>query len=155
MGTRADFYVHQSGGDFSWIGSLSMDGYPEDENGEGVPKALMKSATMQDFYLNVRALLNNHPTTAIENDHWPWPWKDSTLTDYSYVYDVNAARVVVCHWGCHIGGKWRGTQAFEWPDMSSRRDPNFWKGNNRFRKSGMTVMVSNGVGVGPTLLQGT
>lgn len=142
MGTRADFYVRQSNDEMSWIGSVNMDGYPEDKNGQGVPKSLLKSRTMQEFCDRFNAYLKANPHTAILPDAWPWPWRDSTTTDFQYVYDVTRGKVIVCQWGCYSGGKWKGAQAFTWPNMDARRSKDFWEGGNRFKHSGMTIMTS-------------
>ena len=151
MGTRADFYVRHSENDMHWIGSVCMDGYPETKDGVGVPKTLLKSRTMQEFCNRQFEYLNANPRTAIRSDEWTWPWNDSTLTDYSYVYDVQAGKVIVCRWGQLMGGKWKGTLAFTWPNMKDRRSPYYWVGVNRFKHSGMTVMESTGIGNRPRL----
>lgn len=54
---------------------------------------------------------------------WPWPWEDSTLTDFAYTYDGGETLV------SRMGRKWRrdgeeddGPRAVEaFPDMTAQR----------------------------------
>ena len=75
MGTRADFYIGK-GKDATWVGSITLDGYPE-----GVIDVLTCD-TKQRFLEEVKKLSNYiEPSRG-----WPWPWKTSKTTDYSYYW---------------------------------------------------------------------
>lgn len=80
MGTRADFYVG-TGAKAEWIGSMAWDGYPD-----GRPSEVIKATTAEDFRREVGVLSLNEDFTTPEQG-WPWPWKNSHLTDYSYAYE--------------------------------------------------------------------
>jgi hypothetical protein len=88
MGTRADFYVGK-GPSAEWIGSVSMDGYPD-----SFPE--ITTATNEvDFRLRVAKELTKNDCGTVPEQGWPWPWKDSRSTDYAYAYDggrVQASR---------------------------------------------------------------
>lgn len=80
MGTRADFYIG-TGVNAEWIGSMAWDGYPD-----GRPSEVIRATTVEDFRREVGVLSLNKDFTTPEQG-WPWPWKNSHLTDYSYVYE--------------------------------------------------------------------
>lgn len=75
MGTRADFYIGR-GKDSTWVGSVSHDGYPE-----GILDVL-NSYTEKDFLENIKTL----ETYIDPSQGWPWPWKTSKTSDYSYYW---------------------------------------------------------------------
>lgn len=107
MGTRADFYIGR-GENAEWIGSVAWDGYPDGivsatlydpetgntgdrdaEEGEvsyGLP-TLFEVPTEEEFRQMVTGFLENRQDGTKPADGWPWPWKDSGTTDYSYAWD--------------------------------------------------------------------
>lgn len=79
MGTRADFYVGR-GKTAVWLGSVAWDGY---EVGNEIPFA----KTEIDYRAAVEKLLAERDDATLPVDGWPWPWKNSSLTDYAYAFD--------------------------------------------------------------------
>lgn len=104
MGTRADFYVGR-GPQAVWLGSTAWDGYPDGITPKGEKKVIEGIGTIdtQGVWPGGRSVL--HAETEAEfrellevyfagrNDvtrpdrGWPWPWRDSHLTDYAYAFD--------------------------------------------------------------------
>jgi len=80
MGTRADFYVGIRKP--IWIGSLYKDGFPWNIPSEIF---LQTNATMYEEEV-VDFLTLNDGIIRSNGDTWPWPWEDSQLTDYSYLF---------------------------------------------------------------------
>jgi hypothetical protein len=78
MGTRADFYVAHSETDLEWLGSIGWDGYDVDDIGTSEDK--------QDFRQRVSRFLDSRKDATMPANGWPWPWRDSRLTDYAYVW---------------------------------------------------------------------
>jgi hypothetical protein len=75
MGTRADFYIGK-GRNAKWVGSVSHDGYKS-----GV-KTVLESDTEESYLKNISEL----ETYIDTSKGWPWPWKTSTFSDYSYYW---------------------------------------------------------------------
>lgn len=93
--TRADFYVGR-GLKARWVGSIAFDGYPGERTRE-----VMLSESARDFRSNVRRLRKDDGGDYTDQSMgWPWPWRDSSRTDYAYAWD--RGRVYVC---C-FGGPW-------------------------------------------------
>lgn len=83
MGTRADFYS-QSGKQLQqkdWIGSIAWDGYPR-----GIPAQIKKAKTEKEFIKECKKFFKNREDVSLPKDGWPWPWNDSSTTDYAYVF---------------------------------------------------------------------
>lgn len=96
MGTRADFYMGR-GPQARWIGSVAYDGYLGDDKCDH-PKAIKFAGvtSADEFEKAVEAWLvhdDAHNGSIRPSDGWPWPWKDSCLTDYSYAWDDGAVWV--------------------------------------------------------------
>ena len=79
MGTRADFYTTKDS-ELEWLGSIAWDGYEISKDLEGADNEKSFLDALQEY----KATRNDW--TAPE-DGWPWPWKDSCLTDYAYVFN--------------------------------------------------------------------
>ena len=79
MGTRADFYNENT-----WLGSVAWDGYEWHEE-QGCP--LMQSKTQEEFVQHVANTLINREDATFPSEGWPWPWEDSKLTDFAYVFE--------------------------------------------------------------------
>lgn len=87
MGTRADFYIRKSN-ELTWMGSIAWDGYKIDN--------VAKSKTEERFISNLAEFLSNRDDATYPKDGWPWPWKNSKLTDEIWVFD------------CETNSIWRG-----------------------------------------------
>lgn len=117
MGTRADFYV-KNGKDLSWQGSMAFDGYPD-----GPCRTLSEVETLEVFNFFLQEIEKNIDHFTTTEAGWPWPWDDSSMTDYSYLFDVKLGVVLVSNFGstpepmrgCIDGHEieWRG-----FPDMT-------------------------------------
>jgi hypothetical protein len=81
MGTRADFYVKKEK-QLEWIASIAWDGYPN-----GIDKPVLKSKTEKTFRSNLQRFLNKRTDVTYPKDGWPWPWNDSRITDYAYIFE--------------------------------------------------------------------
>jgi len=101
MGARADFYVGR-GKDAEWLGSITWDGYPD-----GNPKPILAVTNERDYRNIVKEIIASEDGTTPEMG-WPWPWKDSLTTDYSYAFDEGIV------WGTCFGyGWWMATDQQE------------------------------------------
>jgi hypothetical protein len=81
MGTRADFYVGR-GANAEWIGSIAWDGHPC-----SIDEAVLRSSSQEEFRSTVASFFTPRRDATIPEQGWPWPWKDSHLTDYVYAFD--------------------------------------------------------------------
>jgi len=90
MGTRADFYVGIR--EPRWIGSLYKDGFPWH-----IPYEILiqRNATTYEEEV-IDFLLKNKGIIPSIGDSWPWPWEDSQLTDYSYIF-ANQSGIVYAY----------------------------------------------------------
>lgn len=84
MGTRADFYVAKPEG-LEWLGSIAWDGYAIDH--------VALASTEEGFRLSIEEFFASRDDVTRPDRGWPWPWNDSHLTDYAYVF-VEGAGVV-------------------------------------------------------------
>jgi hypothetical protein len=134
MGTRADFWVRNDKG-AEWVGSVGWDGYQWDENPECF---LMQAKTEQEFRVAVRSIQLQRTDFSCSETGWPWPWKNSVLTDYSYVFEDGRTQVYC--FGSPVGpdGK-TGPKATWFPDMATNRHAS--NGN----RSGLIVVGQNGI----------
>jgi hypothetical protein len=91
MGTRADFYILDESKQktWEWLGSVAYDGHPSNFITE------IESSSIVEFHNRVTFVLKDREDATISSQGWPWPWKTSHTTDYSYVYNVRLGRVVV------------------------------------------------------------
>jgi len=145
MGTRADFYVGR-GAKAEWIGSISMDGYPEGITPENYnwPEGghLFDSITEDEFRNRVELFFKDRNDVTLPEQGWPWPWNNSNLTDYSYAFDDDKV------YGTCFGHGWweannpKDDENFpkfsddEWPDMNSRKKVAFGS------RSGLLIVTS-------------
>jgi len=122
MGTRADFWVQRLSGQMAisdWIGSIAWDGDlhgVEHPDAEGTPgfrditsvhlfrQAVQKFAMRDDF---------THP-----KDGWPWPWQNSWMTDYAYVFNEPENRIDIYNYG-YFRAYGIGEKVAVFPDMKS------------------------------------
>lgn len=152
MGTRADFYTLDKRNKFTWLGSIAYDGYPS-----GLELPIFKAKTIQSFKKEVNKFFNERMETCTSckgsgadptgkysicmdcptgdvtfpNEGWPWPWETSETTDYAYIFDAKAGRVLISG-----GGGWTYTlhehnkydkfyEAYEKRDDKNEEEPEF------------------------------
>lgn len=116
MGTRADFYIKE-GARVEWLGSVAWDGYiwALDDNCE-----LMKSRTKEEFAAAIEREISCRDDFTHPRMGWPWPWKDSHTTDYSYLFSGGEVSVWIFGEKCEGGGEC-GEVADWMPEMDSSR----------------------------------
>ena len=84
MGTRADFYIDRNN-KIEWIGSLYKDGHPWN-----IPTDILIQINPVMFEELTMDFLESKDSAIRKNgDAWPWPWSDSRMTDYSYIFTMN------------------------------------------------------------------
>jgi len=84
MGTRADFYIDRNN-KIEWIGSLYKDGHPWN-----IPTDILIQINPVMFEeLTIDFLESQNSSIRKNGDAWPWPWEDSLMTDYSYIFKMN------------------------------------------------------------------
>ena len=97
MGTRADFYLMDHDGSLEWLGSVSQDGGVFD-----IPADILIAGDQITYEEKVEEYLKNRfergVIKSIEQE-WPWPWADSRLTDYSYIFNICTGKVLVSMFG--------------------------------------------------------
>lgn len=103
MGTRADFYIG-FGKDAQWLGSVAWDGY---EWAEDTKCPLMTSITEEEFRSAVEEIAKDRDDWTDPKQGWPWPWEDSSLTDYAYYFS---------------GGLVKYDDRKDWPNMKDRQN---------------------------------
>ena len=84
MGTRADFYIGIDENS-EWLGSIAYDGFPDKW---GHPYTLLRVKTEKTYRKRVNEIIkdNIEEGAVFPEDGWPWPWDDSSTTDYSYYF---------------------------------------------------------------------
>lgn len=81
MGTRADFYVEKYDR-LMWVGSLFKNGEPTK-----IPTEILIQVNASMYEELVVELLEEKDSAIRSNgDLWPWPWEDSRMTDYVYIF---------------------------------------------------------------------
>lgn len=136
MGTRADFYVGRDPVTMEWLGSIAWDGHPDNDEYDPI----FEAETEEDYRTAVAGLAAKRDDWTAPADGWPWPWKDSHLTDCSYTFEEGG---VLCSdgrgWipalevrqgildaikseGCFsLADIFEGAIDAAWPDMSDRQ----------------------------------
>ncbi len=118
MGTRADFYVGR-GKDATWLGSIAWDGFPK-----GNPASVLKANTQEEYEQRVQTLLGTLDHATKPEMGWPWPWDDSSLTDYAYAWDQGKILVSVFGSPWFLAGDENPsveTPEAIFPDMSAKK----------------------------------
>ena len=88
MGSRADFYIGIK--EPKWIGSINQDGHPWH-----IPcKLLVQISSTMYEEITVEFLMARAGYIESHGDEWPWPWEDSRMTDYSYIFKRDMDRVI-------------------------------------------------------------
>lgn len=138
MGTRADFYIG-TGASAEWLGSIAYDGWPG-----SIPDAVLRAETEEAYRVAVVAHITSLRHGTLPEDGWPWPWEDSSTSDYGYRFDprddetpiypgVTSAGHNVWWHGYAIKGDidrkgWHTIEgdfmdeAEVWPDMTARKN---------------------------------
>ena len=105
MGTRADFYKETPDGLF-WIASIGWDGYPEgiytkdeDENGVVTTQYITDCEDEERYLAFLADLLSPRDDVTYPQQGWPWPWANSLLTDYAYVFSNDRKEVLIANFG--------------------------------------------------------
>jgi hypothetical protein len=78
VGTRADFYVAHTPTDLEWLGSIAYDGDHIDNVG--------LAEDQLDFRKRILSLFSPRDDVTLPEQGFPWPWRDSRLTDHAYVW---------------------------------------------------------------------
>jgi len=117
MGTRADFYIGR-GETAEWLGSIGWDGYPD-----GIDAEVLTASSEDGFRAAVSKFIAERNDTTLPSNGWPWPWKDSGTTDYTYAFDGKV-------FASSFGYEWfdptqpepesNGPKVAIFPDMSGR-----------------------------------
>jgi len=95
MGTRSDFYVMNHDGSMEWLGSAFKDGGPQH-----MPTSMLLKSNRVTFEESVFDYLKEHDSVCKFNGQgWPWPWDDSQLTDYTYIFHVCSGKVLMSEAG--------------------------------------------------------
>ena len=95
MGTRADFYTAKYKIDgtpykLKWIGSIAYDGNPD-----SISQRLLKCVSIQGFKSHFKNFVKFRDDVTWPENGWPWPWDDSSITDYTYIYDDEENQIFV------------------------------------------------------------
>ncbi len=113
MGVRADFYVGR-GKDAEWLGSIAWKGSPTSMREQGWA-SILDAACEADYRDAVNKLIETREDAAAPVQGWPWPWDDSSVTDYAYAWDEGV-------WFVHYGHSWRDAHGPEcqapWDDCT-------------------------------------
>ena len=94
MGTRADFWIGR-GKEADWLGSIAYDGYPD-----GNPGPILTADNEPSYRERVRHVIAATDSGTWPEQGWPWPWDDSSTTDYAYAFDDGKV------WASCFGGPW-------------------------------------------------
>jgi len=97
--TRGDFYIG-TGLNAMWIGSICHDAFPDK-----IPCGILIETNKTMFEKKVIEFLKSDRASSdipSEGDRWPWPWGDSRLTDYVYMFDLKKEMVVASYFGCEF-----------------------------------------------------
>jgi hypothetical protein len=100
MGTRADFYRETDEG-LGWLASIGWGGYPEtikivtnqDYN------YITDCKTEQAYFHFLKEFLANRDDVTFPDMGWPWPWDNSHLTDFAYVFSRDKGEVLISCFG--------------------------------------------------------
>ena len=129
MGTRADFYIGR-GENAEWIGSVGHDGHPDHDFGTGRElKKLAKGCTKREYERAVKKWLGGSESGVFPADGWPWPWKNSLITDYTYAYERGQIYVLIRftkgeHWVRLSEVQKSEPDDVTFPDMTAKRNMN-------------------------------
>lgn len=95
MGVRADFYYKDENNKLVWLGSIAWDGDPK-----SIPSPIAESETIVVYREAVDTYLDMRPDSTRPAQGWPWPWDNSSGTDYAYIFQNRA--VYCCKYGKNL-----------------------------------------------------
>ena len=89
MGTRADFYIKKGEKlkQKDWVGSIGWDGFPR-----GIPTSIRKAKSEKEFREAVKKFAETRDDFTHPSEGWPWPWNNSGITDYGYIFENGKVR---------------------------------------------------------------
>ena len=92
--TRGDFYIGQ-GPESNWIGSITHDAFPIN-----IPLDILICVNPIMYEELVVAFIEKMDGVIKTNgEGWIWPWEDSRLTDYSYIFEPTVDKVLASYFG--------------------------------------------------------
>jgi len=94
MGTRADFYIQREE-ELEWMGAIAWDGYDVTWKGQPEGGGIEDATTAEEFLTALGTFTKDRDDWSSQEDGWPWPWEDSHLTDYSYVFNGESVDVYI------------------------------------------------------------
>jgi hypothetical protein len=121
MGTRADFYIKRAGEAListDWVGSIAWGGYPQ-----GIADRILNATDASEFRMAIDEAAEDDFTSADKG--WPWPWTNSCMTNYSYVFWVEESRVIHYRYGVRFNPEDDKAELFDqehdldFPEMDS------------------------------------
>lgn len=136
MGTRSDIYLRKKG-KLEWLGSTAWDGYgianattldaysvndQKSRTTDYLEYLIHASTNEADFVKVVTEYIEKREDGTQPKDGWPWPWKNSKLTDECYVFDIESGRTLrmMDHDGNYddhtTDCKWGACGSYEWDD---------------------------------------
>ena len=122
---RADFYIGM-GEKAVWLGSIAVTGDPEN-----IPPTILKEELEKDFRKSVGMFIKNRSDGTKPEQGFPWPWRDSKSTDYSYAF--KDGKVYASHYGSNWFDPLRpfsdmdeiNDEKVEFPDMKHIQNVDF------------------------------
>jgi hypothetical protein len=108
MASKADFYVGR-GPRAEWLGSVGWDGLPA-----GIPDDIREAEAEGSYREAVTKFLKGRGDAVLPEQGWPWPWDDSSGTNYSYAFKRGQV------WASCYGSSWWKAERPE-PDHTTLR----------------------------------
>lgn len=79
-----------------WIGSVAFDGYPEGFESTPEEIQLITAQSESEFRAAFAEVTSKRDDATLPENGWPWPWEDSLLTDFAYVFDCERGIDIFC-----------------------------------------------------------
>lgn len=131
MGTRADFYIKKADEkELIWIASIAWDGYPD-----GIDCGVLDSKTQSEYIGNLQRFLKDRNDVTLPERGWPWPWDNSSTTDFAYCFVDGRVLTNNFGHGWHVYIKDQDNDnapmvwEYEFPDMSKIKNVRYDKGS--------------------------
>jgi hypothetical protein len=94
-----------------WVGSVAWDGYPTGTSDSIDNYGILNAASEEEFLAGVARMAEVRKDFTSPEKGWPWPWADSSMTDYAYAYD--SGKVYVSREDYNNNCDWVDAAAFE------------------------------------------
>jgi hypothetical protein len=94
-----------------WIGSVAWDGYPSGSTASIDNYGILRAASEAEFLAGVATMAAARDDFTSPEMGWPWPWVDSSGTDYAYAFDGD--KVYVSREDYNNNADWVEASAFE------------------------------------------